>query len=225
MRLISNSRFFLILPLALALCGQPIFAEEDDTNAGNAGIVESTEAAEEAYEDTESGALDDSTGSIESVHDAQGIFQRRGWNLSGDLRAGYVRSETENPDGSQNTSSDWRARLRYGGTRNINDWLVFNSRLAVACTSKECDPELSLDPSETAVLSVDQGTITFDELYLHAYRTERFDVAVGRLQTKFTTHAGVFAKSLDRNNSNAFNINWTDGVHGAIHLSKESTIH
>jgi len=95
----------------------------------------------------------------------------------------------------------------------------------VACTSKDCDPELSLDPSETEVTTVDQGSITFDQFYLHAFRLKRFDVAIGRLQTKFTTRAGVYAKSLDRNNSNAVNINWTDGIHGAYHLPNESIIH
>jgi hypothetical protein len=42
---------------------------------------------------------------------------------------------------------------------------------------------------------------------------------VGRLQTKFVTKGGVFAKSLDRNDSNNTRITWTDGVHGTMHLA------
>jgi hypothetical protein len=62
-------------------------------------------------------------------------------------------------------------------------------------------------------------------LYLHIFRRERFNVALGRLQTKFVARAGVFAKSLDRNNGNGFNINWTDGIHGTLHLKDESILH
>ncbi len=188
-------------------------------------VEEAAAAQEDEPEDSTSGSLDDSTGSIESAQDPLKDILYAGWQRSGDLRFGYVRSETDARDGSEGTTSDWRARVRYGGTYNVKDWLIFNGRLAVACTSRECDPELSLDPSDTEVLSVDQGTITFDQFYLHAFRLKRFDVAIGRLQTKFTTRAGVYAKSLDRNNSNAVNINWTDGIHATYHLPDESIIH
>ena len=182
-------------------------------------------AEEEVPDDSVSGSLDDSTGSIEAAHDPVRQLLYKGWQRAGDIRFGYVRAETDERDGSEGTTSDWRGRVRYGGRYSVNDWLRFNGRLAVACTSRDCDPELSLDPSETEVTTVDQGSITFDQFYLHAFRLKRFDVAVGRLQTKFTTRAGVYAKSLDRNNSNAVNINWTDGIHGAYHLPNESIIH
>lgn len=199
--------------------------EEVDEVEEAATVEVATVAQEDEPEDSESGSLDDSTGSIEATHDPIRQLLYRGWTGSGDLRFGYVRSESDQRDGSQGTQSDWRARVRYGGRYNVNDWLKFRGRLAMACTSKKCDPELSLDPSDTEVLSVDQGTITFDEFYLHAFRFKRFDVAMGRLQTKFTTRAGVYAKSLDRNNSNAVNINWTDGAHVTYHLQNESIIH
>ena len=240
---ISRSRFFLTLIVVLTLGWQPAFAQEEDADKAVdakakvetlskvaevkevAAIEEDVAAEEDNPEDSVSGALDDSTGSIEAAHDPLRQILYKGWSRAGDLRLGYVRSETDERDGSEGTTSDWRARLRYGGNYNINEWLIFNARLAVACTSDDCDPEVSLDPSDTQVLSVDQGTITFDEFYLHAIRLKRFDVAIGRLQTKFTTRAGVFAKSLDRNNSNAVNINWTDGIHGTYHLPNESIIH
>jgi len=199
------------------------------TAGGNPALAQAVEeeapTEEEDREDSVSGSLDDSTGSIESAHDSIMSILYEGWQRSGQLRFGYVRSETDERDGSEGTESVWRARLRYGGAYNVNDWLKFNARLAVACTSKDCDPELSLDPSETQVATVDQGTITFDQFYLHAFRLKRIDVAIGRLQTKFVTRAGVYAKSLDRNNSHNFNVNWTDGIHGAYHLPDESIIH
>ena len=210
----------LILLAVLAVGGETVLAQDVE-----AEVSEEEAPEEEVPEDSASGALDDSTGSIEADELSVTDFLYKGWQRSGNLRFGYVRSESDERDGSEGTTSDWRGRVRYGGRYSVNDWLKFNARLAVACTSRDCDPELSLDPSDTQVLSVDQGTVTFDEFYLHAFRLKRFDVAIGRLQTKFTTRAGVYAKSLDRNNSNAVNINWTDGVHGAYHLPDESIIH
>jgi len=51
---------------------------------------------------------------------------------------------------------------------------------------------------------------------LHLCRSERFDLALGRLQTKFVARGGVFAKSLDRNDSHNARVNWTDGAHGTL---------
>ena len=240
---ITRNGYLPIVLAVLALGWQPVIAQDGEADATDdaakkvetlkevAKVKEVTAvegdfaAEEEVPEDSVSGALDDSTGSIEAAHDPLKHLLYQGWSGSGDFRFGYVRSETDARDGSEGTTSDWRARLRYGGTYSVNDWLTFNGRFATACTSRECDPELSLDPSETQVTTVDQGTITFDEFYLHAFRLKRFDVAIGRLQTKFVTRAGVYAKSLDRNNSNAVNINWTDGIHGTYHLPNESIIH
>jgi hypothetical protein len=73
--------------------------------------------------------------------------------------------------------------------------------------------------------SIDDGDVTFDQLYIHAFRREKFDVAIGRLQTKFVSRAGVFSKSLDRDDSNSTNVNWTDGVHGVLHVNNEWTGH
>ncbi len=47
----------------------------------------------------------------------------------------------------------------------------------------------------------------------HWFRDDRYDLAIGRLQTKFVARGGVFAKSLDRNDSSNVNVNWTDGMH------------
>jgi len=60
------------------------------------------------------------------------------------------------------------------------------------------------------------GDITIDEAYLHWFRLHRFDLALGRIQTKFVARGGVFAKSLDRNDSNNINVNWTDGLHATF---------
>jgi hypothetical protein len=200
---------------------EEITSPEDEANA----INEYPEADEPVTDDTVSGSIDDSTSSIEAVREPASALALDEWQWSGDARAGYVSEEVEDREGMLTSESSWQARTRIGARRNLVDWLVFDARLAVRCSSDACDPGLALDPSETNTASIDDGDITFDQLYFHIYRQERFDAAIGRMQVKFTTRAGVFAKSLDRNNSNAFNINWTDGFHGAYHFPDESILH
>jgi hypothetical protein len=60
------------------------------------------------------------------------------------------------------------------------------------------------------------GDVTVDEFFLQWYKLDRFDVALGRMQTKFVARGGVFAKSLDRNDSHNMNVNWTDGLHATF---------
>jgi hypothetical protein len=179
----------------------------------------------EVPEDSLSGSLDDSVGSIESARGSQTQLIEQGWRISGDLRVGYIREETDLRTGTSETDESLRGRFRLGGSYNFNEWLTANARIATTCTTDECNPGIDIDNSLDTRSSIDHGTITFDELYFHVFRRERFDVALGRLQTKFVTRAGVFAKSLDRNNGNGFNVNWTDGVHGTLHLKDESILH
>ena len=204
----------------------------DDSVADAPGATEtvdtdntSNETVESVPEDTVSGSLDDSTSSIEIVREEEGRNLPDRFHWSGDARVGYIREEREDRDGTIENLSAWQGRLRVGTRRNIFDWLVFDARLAINCSSEKCDPDLTLDPSDTTTTSIEPGDISFDSLFFHVFRREGFDAAIGRMQTKFTTRAGVFAKSLDRNNSNSFNINWTDGFHGAYHLNNESTWH
>ena len=199
-------------------------ANAQETNDADAPAVAAADD-QEAREDTVSGALDDSSGSIEAVREQVDEAPGRIWRISGDMRAGFNRSEQENDDGSSETDSSWLGRFRLGAGANVNEWLVFNSRIATRCSSDECSPDFTLDPTIATRTSIDDGEITFDELYVHAFRLERFDIAIGRLQTKFVARAGVFAKSLDRNESNAFNVNWTDGVHATYHFADKSIFH
>ncbi len=196
------------------------WGQTDDTSA-----AKPPESAEAVPEDSLSGSLDDSSGSLENARDSIADLLYKGWQVGGDLRVGLVRAEKDERDGTSETTESFRGRFRLGGSYNLADWLIADARIATSCTSDECSPSASLDQSIDTRTSIDEGTITFDEFYLHAFRLERFEVALGRLQTKFVTRAGVFAKSLDRNNSNNFNINWTDGIHGTYQLPNESMLH
>jgi len=169
--------------------------------------------------DAVSGSLDDSVGSIDAGRET------RGQKILGDLRVGYTYTDEDSRDASDQSVSEWRGRFRAGGTYSITEKLVFGGRIASTCSTDACDPEFVFDSTLPNSSSIDHGDITFDQLYIHSFRREKFDVAIGRLQTKFVSRAGVFAKSLDRNDSNGSNVNWTDGVHGILHVNKDWTGH
>ena len=234
----------LVLIVAGVLPGFPTYAQTRTTpEEGDSGVAEvsrenadaDTAAAHEADgeptspdstgdgegNDTLSGSVDDASGSIEVALEEE----THGWTFRGDMRAGYVSVDRDRRDGTDDSSSVWLGRFRIGGSYNIADKFVVGGRIASICSTTECDLGFEVDSTLPNASTVDNGDITFDQLYVHSFRRERFDVAIGRLQTKFVARAGVFAKSLDRNNSNNFNVNWTDGLHGTLHLKKDSVVH
>lgn len=222
---IARFVLFALLLVGNAVGAQENAPQEEDQEPAPAAVAEEPETELDVPEDSLSGSLDDSVGSIESARGSQSELMMQGWRISGDLRVGYIREEVELRDGTTETDESLRGRFRLDGSYNINEWLIAHARLATTCTTDECDPGVDIDNNLDTRSSIDHGTITFDELYLHVFRRQRFDIAIGRLQTKFVTRAGVFAKSLDRNNGNGFNVNWTDGLHGTLHLKDESIVH
>jgi hypothetical protein len=91
--------------------------------------------------------------------------------------------------------------------------------MAGLCSDVECEPNFVLTDYIPTNSGMADGDITLDKAFLHWYRLEKFDLALGRMQTKFVARGGVFAKSLDRNNGNNTNVNWVDGMHGTIQAS------
>jgi hypothetical protein len=148
-----------------------------------------------------------------SIEDA---VERRGWSVRGDLRIAYSYDDLEDRDASESDSSELFGRIRVGSEWGINRYVRTVARVAGLCTTERCDGDFNLDSSIPTSSGIDRGEITLDELFLHWFRVRRFDVAAGRLQTKFVTQGGVFAKSLDRNDSNSINVTWTDGIHGTL---------
>ena len=132
-----------------------------------------------------------------------------------DARTAYSRSEEEDRFGATDDNDELTTRLRLEGNWNPSESVRLTTRLAGICSTESCSGNSSFE-SGVAGNTIEAGKITVDEAFIHWFRTERFDLALGRLQTKFVTRAGVFAKSLDRNNSNNISINWTDGVHGTF---------
>jgi len=198
----------LIYVISLALCTStpaddtdvPADLPADDSTQDSPGAL--------AEEDTSDAAEVDEEGSIE---DAVG---REGWIIDGDFRGGYLYNDLESREGNEFDDHEGVLRARVGASWGITEYMRSTVRLAGSCSTSECDPEFVLESTIPATNGLARGQFTFDEIFLHWFRRERFDVAIGRLQTKFVSRGGVFSKSLDRNNSNAVNINWTDGIHG-----------
>ncbi len=148
-----------------------------------------------------------------SIGDAE---ERRGIGVNGDLRVGYVAAGDDFQDVTLGETGALRARWRIRSTLGITDRLRGVIRLAGICSTESCDPDFVLQPDTPTLTSLDDGQITIDSLFLHWFRSDRFDVAGGRMETKFVGRGGVYSKSLDRNNSNNLRINWTDGIHSTF---------
>jgi hypothetical protein len=173
-------------------------------------MVESEIAEQEAIEEDSDGSLDDSTSSIEVREVLDGV------SMTADIRAGYFMSEIDERD-STSRSEDiiggrWRFRSEFGVFPNLR----VVGRVAGLCSDVSCTPNLVLEDSIPTTNGMTHGDITVDEAFLQWYRLDRFDLAFGRIQTKFVARGGVFAKSLDRNDSNNINVNWTDGLHATF---------
>lgn len=156
------------------------------------------------------GSLDDANSSIE-INGKQ-----RGFSLSADIRTLYTRANVDERDSSDSVVDVLRARWRVRSTFGFFPYLRGSVRVAGRCSNDECKPNFVLQDYIPTNNGMADGDITLDEAFLHWYRSDKFDLALGRMQTKFVARGGVFARSLDRNDSHNFNVNWTDGLHGTI---------
>ena len=143
-----------------------------------------------------------------------GAEERRGFSVNGDLRSSWFFSGDDLEDFEPDDSGALRARWRMRSIAGITKQLCAGIGVAGTCSTIECSPDAIFQPNIPTGSSIQDGQITIDSLFLHSFRLESFDLAVGRLQTKFVARGGVFSKSLDRNDSNGMNVNWTDGLHG-----------
>lgn len=140
---------------------------------------------------------------------SEAVQEDKFWSFGGDVRLGY--SKSYRPD-SENDEIILRGRLY--GVWNPTENLRLASRTTTRCSIESCLPDsLNADLDDDDARN---ANISVDEVYLHWFNTERFNLVFGRMQTKFVTRGGVFAKSLDRNNSNNVSVNWTDGIHATI---------
>ncbi len=133
--------------------------------------------------------------------------------IRSDVRLSATYSDLKPREGDPYDETDLLGRARLGLTRSLNDTWRIGARLSASCTSESCRPDTFFE-EETQGSS--DTTLAVDEAYVHWIQSERFNVVAGRMQTKFITKGGVFAKSMSRNDSSGTRITWTDGVQGTM---------
>ena len=189
-------------------------AQKEGREDASLADVLAAEQAPETRVDVEQSDVDvmdmDVAGSIDDAVAEQGYFK-----YGGDLRVAYNWEDQKFRDGSSERDDNFTGRLRFESQFTLRDNFRITARLAGRCSTVTCDPQLDVQGDDEEG-TIENGTVILDELYVHWFSTERFNVALGRLQTRFVARGGVFAKSLDRNNSNNTNITYTDGLHATF---------
>jgi hypothetical protein len=169
---------------------------------------------EEEEEEEEEVEVDDDTANVDTETTADLVRSRKGWKFNSDLRAIYDRFKADTNDGDTIDEDAFGLRARVQADWGVAEGVHLGARLAALCfTGDNCDPDWVMDVASPATNGLEGGQLTMDELYLHWFRP-RGSLAIGRLQTRFVLRSGVYAKSLDRNDSNNVNVTWTDGVQG-----------
>jgi hypothetical protein len=158
----------------------------------------------------------DDTLDVETETTLDEAIDLKKWRVIGDARPIVDALYEWSRDGTTDFDAAPGARIRIGAGFGLAKNLSVGTRLAGTGFVGNFNPNFigpggSVDNSE-----LDTGTVTFDQLYLLWQRKERFSLAVGRLQTRFQLRGGVYAKSLDRNNSHNWRVNFTDGLQATI---------
>jgi len=179
-------------------------------DSGNAQSVEAENSDSENFDE----ALDEV--SIDVAHSIGDAIDRRGLRIDGDLRIGYIVAGDDIHDIRLDDSDTIRARWRIRSTWGITEHFRGVIRVAGLCSTSECQPDFALQSYVPTGSSMQDGQITIDEFFLQRFRSDRFNVAIGRMQVKSVARGGVFSKSLDQNDSNNLNVNWTDGLHSTF---------
>ena len=176
----------------------------------NAQTVEAEESDGDDFDE----ALDEL--SIDVAHSIGDAVERRGLNFDGDLRIGDIFVGDDIDDVRLGKAEAIRARWRIRSTWGITERFRGVLRVAGLCSTSDCDPDFVVQPYIPTGVSMKDGQITIDEFFLQRFRSDRFNVAIGRMQAKFVARGGVFSKSLDQNDSNNLRVNWTDGLHSTF---------
>ncbi|UCH48287.1 MAG: hypothetical protein JSU95_00180 [Betaproteobacteria bacterium] len=156
----------------------------------------------------------DDTADVDTETTADRDEAVRGLLIRGDFRPILDTFHVDERDGSEDSETILGARLRVGGDFGLTEKLRVGARVAgVGLTGPDdFDPEFVFQVASPAPNGLENGQFTFDELYVHAYRTDQFSLVAGRMQTRFVLRSGVWARSLDRVDSNNVNVTWTDGI-------------
>lgn len=130
---------------------------------------------------------------------------------SADARLGYFGSRRDDRDGSTSDLNELRARLRLAADARLASALSARVRLAGRFGTEQDDLDFYIPDHAPSIDGLLLGQISFDEIYLNYRPADRWNVRLGRMQTKFEL-MGVAPKGLDRNDSPNVDITWTDGA-------------
>jgi hypothetical protein len=201
----------LLVPMAITY-GAETYQVEDIAPDSTEEVPPMDEVLEGNNVDHPAEEVDNDSAAVDVENSIDVDADRKGWFLRADLRGGFFSRDTDRRDGSNFSNNNLRLRGRLEADIGLRENNRLKIRLAGVCTTDECDPEISVKSTTLTTTSAVNGEITIDEAFLHRFRPH-YDIAIGRLQTKFVARGGVFAKSMDRNDSHNMNINWTDGLH------------
>jgi len=207
--------------LAEGLALQEEVRRKAEAKAAKQAAAEETATELETFKEQQ-----DETPTVETESTIDGAREVRGWKVFGDLRP-IVEYQTEEDENGVSTTDGWSLgiRARLGVVWAPLRRLHLGARLAGVCFTNDCNAGFVREPATSADNGLAGGEATFDQFYLHWFRTGKFDLAVGRLQTRFVLRGGVYAKSLDRNDSNNVNVTWTDGLHATYKIKRDYEFH
>ncbi|MBJ6981854.1 porin [Luteimonas sp. MC1572] len=134
------------------------------------------------------------------------------WQTSGDVRFGYVGSETRARSGATTDADSIRARVRFRVRGDLGgDWHA-SGRVAARLDSEQDDAEFWVRTYAPGPAGLEDGQATIDEAYLEYRPAESpWSLRLGRFQAAFAID-DIMKKSLDQNDSTNFDITWTDGA-------------
>ncbi|MEN1960391.1 porin [Luteimonas sp. MJ246] len=134
------------------------------------------------------------------------------WKTSGDVRFGYVASETRARSGVTSDADSVRARARFRVRGELGGGWHFSGRAAARLDSEQDNEAFWMRTYAPGPAGLEDGQATIDEAYLE-YRAadSPWSLRVGRFQAAFGID-DIMKKSLDQNDSTNFDITWTDGV-------------
>jgi len=134
------------------------------------------------------------------------------WQTSGDIRFGYVSSETRARSGAVSDADSFRARARLRASGELGSGWHASGRVAARLDTDQSDAGFWLRDYAPGPAGLEDGQATIDEAYLEYRPGESpWSLRLGRFQAAFGL-ADIMKKSLDQNDSTSFDITWVDGA-------------
>jgi hypothetical protein len=206
----------LVIPVALALSFTAGSQAAENSTTMQSGMSSSTEVSNEFREDTDSTPASETESTLDLSIEAQ-TEDFGDWTVAGDLRPIFAYIEVEDNEGEVASNEDLGLRARLNLSKRLTTSLRLGAGVAGRCITDDCDIDWVMQTETPTPNGLANGQFTFDELYAHWARRgeQRFDILAGRFQSRFVLRGGVYAKSLDHNDSNNTRITWTDGLHAS----------